>query len=160
MLAVESDQRCNMSMWQLFLSAFSKENFANFSGVSSRREFWSFFLFYVLISYALNAVVVLLGQFVPNAEAIIWVSGALNIIWALGTIVPMLAMIVRRVRDTGASPWWLGVFITAQLVLRYWIVLSTHPWEVYVALVLSALLLVAWLWLLTRASRRFKARTY
>ncbi len=43
-------------MWSLFLEAFSRGHFATLAGRTTRREFWSFAFFYLLISFVLNAL--------------------------------------------------------------------------------------------------------
>ena len=71
----------------------------DFKGRMTRSEFWSF----VLTSLAF--AIFLLGAVAAINERLIWV--------ALGYVatfmVPYVSAIVRRVRDTGKSLWWLLV---------------------------------------------------
>jgi uncharacterized membrane protein YhaH (DUF805 family) len=66
--------------------------YSDFSGVASRSEFWWFNLFLVLVSFGASAV---------------W--DALGAVWFLATILPYLAIGVRRLRDAD-MPWGL-IFI-------------------------------------------------
>lgn len=69
-------------------TCFSK--YADFSGRASRPEYWWFFLFLV----GLYIVAALLG------DIVYW--GAV-----IATFLPSLAAAVRRLRDSGRSPWWV-----------------------------------------------------
>ncbi|MFT7722532.1 MAG: DUF805 domain-containing protein [Roseateles sp.] len=69
-------------------TCFSK--YADFSGRASRPEYWWFFLFLVLCGVGLMMV----SDFAYYA-------------FALGTLLPGLAVAVRRLRDSGRSGWWV-----------------------------------------------------
>jgi uncharacterized membrane protein YhaH (DUF805 family) len=71
-------------------TCFSK--YATFKGRASRSEFWYFFLFQFLIS--------IVTQFIP----------VINIVVAVGLLLPSLAVTVRRLHDTDRSGWWIGGF--------------------------------------------------
>jgi len=71
-------------------------NYAGFTGKANRGEFWWFVLFYVVVYAVLAALIS-----VSNMFAI--VLG----IFALGTLIPYLAVGVRRLHDTGKSGWWI-----------------------------------------------------
>jgi len=77
-------------------SVFSK--YVVFSGRARRSEFWWFSLF-LLIVYIIVAAI----------DAAIGNSVLLVIVW-LATLLPSLAVTVRRLHDTGRSGWWF--FIT------------------------------------------------
>jgi uncharacterized membrane protein YhaH (DUF805 family) len=61
-------------------------HYSNFTGRSSRSEFWWFQLFLVLGSIGTSAI---------------WEG--LNALWFVATIIPYLAIGVRRLRDAGFS---------------------------------------------------------
>ena len=63
--------------------------YADFTGVATRSEFWWFMLF-------LFVVQVLLGM----------VSHLVSGLFALATLVPYFAVGTRRLRDANHSPWW------------------------------------------------------
>jgi uncharacterized membrane protein YhaH (DUF805 family) len=93
------------------------KRYAEFSGRASRAEFWWFFLF-VMVLYFVGALAMGFGvgrleaQFGRDAPF----AGGLGIVFAfvglfwLGLFIPMLAVQVRRLHDTGRSGWWLGAF--------------------------------------------------
>jgi uncharacterized membrane protein YhaH (DUF805 family) len=71
------------------------KNFANFSGRARRSEYWYFFLFNFIIAVILGQIAVLI-EF-P------W----LVTIYYLATLIPSIAVGVRRMHDVGKSGWYL-----------------------------------------------------
>ena len=72
-----------------------------FSGRASRREFWWVILFFVLCNIAIGFVG---GMFMLVSAAI---PTVLSVLWTLATIVPYLAVAVRRLHDSNKSGWWV-----------------------------------------------------
>ena len=75
------------------------KNYAVFEGRARRKEYWYYTLFASLISIALT--------FVDNAIAPNATTGVIGAIFSLGTIVPSIAVGVRRMHDVGKSGWYL-----------------------------------------------------
>ena len=71
------------------------KNYVTFGGVAKRAEYWYWVLFTVLAGLVLTAFDMLLGV------------GALANIFSFGTLLPSLAVSVRRLRDSGKSWVWL-----------------------------------------------------
>ena len=69
------------------------EKYATFSGRAQRAEYWSFYLFTLIVSSVLQAA----------DETGVVLSG----IFSLATIVPSFAVTVRRLHDTNRTAWWL-----------------------------------------------------
>lgn len=67
------------------------KNYANFSGRTSVRGYWMAFLF--------NFIASLIASFIP----------VVSIIYPLATLIPGLAIAVRRLRDTGKRWTWLFI---------------------------------------------------
>jgi len=84
-----------------YLVALKK--YAIFSGRARRKEYWYFVLFDTLIAYGLYPLELLAGFANPYMGAGVAV---LIFLYALATIVPCLAVLVRRLHDTGRSGWW------------------------------------------------------
>lgn len=82
-----------------YLGVFRK--YARFSGRARRREYWTFFLFNLLIAIALGALDAVIGT--GGASGI----GLLGGLYALAALVPGIAVAVRRLHDTHRSGWWL-----------------------------------------------------
>ena len=81
--------------------------YAQFEGRASRSEYWWFYLFTVLVTAAAD----MLGGTVGNLAS-------------LAFFLPGLALLVRRLHDTGRSGWWFLIAFTVIgiPVLLYWLV--------------------------------------
>lgn len=77
-----------------YLQVFKK--YAVFTGRARRQEYWMFFLFNMIISFALSFI-----------EGIVNGPGVLGVLYALAVLVPGLAVTVRRLHDTNRSGWWV-----------------------------------------------------
>jgi uncharacterized membrane protein YhaH (DUF805 family) len=81
-------------------------NYRNFKGRARRSEYWYIQLFLVTTSLAAAGIDLALmngdvERFIANGG-----GGIVGLIWILATIVPALAVLVRRLHDTGRSGWW------------------------------------------------------
>ena len=82
-------------------------NYSTFNGRSRRSEYWWIQLFLVLTNLAVAAIDLALmngdiDRFIANGG-----GGIVGLVWILVTIVPALAVLVRRLHDTGKSGWWV-----------------------------------------------------
>jgi len=81
-------------------------NYANFKGRARRSEYWFIQLFLALTNLAVAAIDLALmngdvERFIANGG-----GGIVGLIWILVTIVPALAVLIRRLHDTSRSGWW------------------------------------------------------
>jgi len=81
--------------------------YATFKGRSRRSEYWWIQLFLVLSNLAVAAIDLALmngdvERFIANGG-----GGIVGLVWILVTIVPALAVLVRRLHDSGKSGWWV-----------------------------------------------------
>jgi uncharacterized membrane protein YhaH (DUF805 family) len=103
------------------------KRYADFSGRSRRKEYWMFVLLFVIvyaICYALiftgmPTVDPMTGQMTGGGGALSMIGSALLLIFALGSFIPSLAVIVRRLHDQDKSGWFvlLGLVPIANIVL-------------------------------------------
>lgn len=101
-----------MSFGTAISTAFRK--YADFGGRSTRAEFWWFLLFTVLVSSALGA----LNVVTPAGE--ITLGTSLASVWSIATVIPTLAVAVRRLRDAGRrwpELFWILLPIAGIVVL-------------------------------------------
>ena len=77
------------------------QNYAVFSGRASRSEFWIFMLWLIGIQVFVSIVEAILGY--PFQR------GPFTILVAFVSMIPTLAVFVRRLHDLGRSAWWLLV---------------------------------------------------
>lgn len=78
------------------------KRYAEFGGRSRRKEFWFFFLFYVLGAFVLGIVDGILGL-----AGMVGPYGPLTAIFYLGVFIPYLAVAIRRMHDQDRSGWWI-----------------------------------------------------
>ncbi|MHB8132674.1 MAG: LuxR C-terminal-related transcriptional regulator [Anaerolineaceae bacterium] len=76
-----------MTFFESILVCFKK--YAEFNGRASRLEFWWFALFITLVT-----------------SALVYISETLGSVFLIATLLPLLAVGTRRLRDTGKSGWW------------------------------------------------------
>lgn len=103
-----------MNFQQAVQSVFS--NYANFRGRACRSEFWWFQLFLLL-----GGIVAALLDLFANTN-LLGGSPLATLFW-LATIIPDLAVTVRRLHDTDSSGWWilLGLIpLIGMVVLIVW----------------------------------------
>jgi uncharacterized membrane protein YhaH (DUF805 family) len=101
------------------------KKYAVFEGRAGRKEYWFFVLFNILISMALGYVDWLTGNVNPETGL-----GLLSSIYALGVMIPGMAVSVRRLHDTNRSGWWLLITfvpVIGALVFLYFMVLDSNP---------------------------------
>lgn len=82
-----------------FLKAL--KNYAGFSGRAQRSEYWYFILFFLIGYIALVLVDRVLGSWSAKHEI-----GLLSTLFAIGLVVPSIAVAARRLHDIGMSGWW------------------------------------------------------
>ena len=100
-----------------YMQALKK--YAVFAGRARRKEFWMFFLVYVLIVVVLSVV-----------EWMIGLPGILSGIYSLVLLIPSIAVTVRRLHDTGRTGWWwwIGfVPVIGIIVLLVFMALEGEP---------------------------------
>lgn len=101
--------------------------YAQFDGRASRKEFWMFYLFVMLVT-----VVGYIGMGIGAAmgsDVLTMLFGAIVILFILATLVPFIAVSVRRLHDTDKSGWFmlLGLIPFAGIVLLVFYVLPGTP---------------------------------
>jgi uncharacterized membrane protein YhaH (DUF805 family) len=108
------------------------DRYFDFSGRSSRMEYWMFTLFGTIVVLAGIVLFVALGYDDATEEANFfgWFLGVAGIMWLLFSIVPSISVTVRRLHDAGFSGWFY--FISAvpyvgSLVLLIMMVLGSTP---------------------------------
>jgi uncharacterized membrane protein YhaH (DUF805 family) len=83
------------------------KNYAVFSGRASRTEYWMFYLFYIIFALLVEFIGGILGVVTKTDQSV------LGNIYALATLIPSLAVGIRRMHDTDRSGWWVIVPIVS-----------------------------------------------
>jgi uncharacterized membrane protein YhaH (DUF805 family) len=105
-----------MDFQQAIQSSFS--NYANFRGRAARSEFWYWQLFVLAGGIAAE-----FSDFVFSYNVFGVGGSPLSTLFWLGTLIPNLAVMVRRLHDTDRSGWWLLLFLIpliGSIVLIVW----------------------------------------
>lgn len=91
-----------------YLGVFKK--YADFSGRARRMEYWMFNLFNIII---LTVLFILMFAFVDGQTqqftTMSAIFGIILVIYCLGTILPNIAVTVRRLHDTDRSGAWFFI---------------------------------------------------
>lgn len=106
-----------------FMDAVSAvySNYVNFQGRARRSEYWWFYLFYIIVAVVFQVIMTTVSESF---------GGLLYLVFVLGSFLPMLAVSVRRLHDTGKSGWWvlLGLIpILGAIVLIIFYVGDSQP---------------------------------
>ena len=101
------------------------KKYAVFDGRARRKEYWFFVLFNVIIGMAMGFIDALTGNINPETGL-----GIFSGIYALGVMIPGMAVSVRRLHDTGRSGWWLLITfvpVIGAIIFIYFMVLDSNP---------------------------------
>lgn len=104
--------------------------YADFRGRSRRMEFWAFGLFNVIVYAVVVAIAIgfagSIGAIMRTGDpfalssmsSMLRVAIIVGLIWWLATIIPTLAVTVRRLHDRDMSGWWyLGMIVLSMIPL-------------------------------------------
>ena len=83
---------------EMFLKVV-RDNYANFNGRARRKEYWMFYLFFMLLYIVAIIIDVVLALTIG--------FGFFTWIVYFGLLVPFIAVTVRRMHDTGKSGWFM-----------------------------------------------------
>ncbi len=83
--------------------------YVDFSGRSDRKEFWYYLLFYVIVAAMLSVVDRTLFPHTLDGDGDY--LQPLTSIFAIGSLVPSIAVSIRRMHDTGRSGWWVLIWL-------------------------------------------------
>jgi uncharacterized membrane protein YhaH (DUF805 family) len=73
-------------------------NYATFEGRASRKEYWMFNLFHTIFIIAL-AIIMTFNDLV----------GYVFLLYVIATIIPSIAVSIRRLHDINKSGWWFFI---------------------------------------------------
>jgi uncharacterized membrane protein YhaH (DUF805 family) len=80
------------------------QNYVNFNGRDTRKQYWMF----VLINIVISAAVGIVCSLVFNES----VASGIDSLYGLVLLLPSLGMVIRRLHDVGRSGWWYLLVFT------------------------------------------------
>lgn len=127
-----------------YIMAFKK--YGDILGRASRKEFWMFQLIHMTIIFCIGISEVIIFNDLDPKE-----PGPLLTIYFLLTIVPVIALMVRRIHDTGHSGWCFFtiniipplVFLMIKIITPY----ITNSFQEKLSVILSVTYYICSLWL-------------
>lgn len=81
--------------------------YADFDGRARRKEYWMFFLFQLVVQALLVVVGVVIGSTGDLGNILSGIFMLALVVFSLGSIVPGIAVAVRRMHDIDKSGWTL-----------------------------------------------------
>ncbi|MBX3579264.1 MAG: DUF805 domain-containing protein [Rhizobiaceae bacterium] len=120
-------------MWSYFQRGLTS-NYANFRDRARRKEFWSYYLFYYIALAVLITVCLFIDQAFGRLDAggAPYVTVTAGLLFFVATIIPAIALQVRRQHDIGLSGWfYLLVFVPyiGGLILLVFDFIPSQPHE-------------------------------
>jgi uncharacterized membrane protein YhaH (DUF805 family) len=88
------------------------KRYAEFSGRSRRKEFWMFQLLVIIVNVVLWIIESALGL-----SANMGSYGPLSLLFLIATLIPQIAVGIRRLHDTDRSGWWVAVLFGLLLLV-------------------------------------------
>lgn len=108
-----------------YLGVFRK--YADFGGRARRKEYWMFTLFNIIAICVLAVAGMAAAAAVTDTPMLGYAPYGL---YVLGTVIPGLAVTVRRLHDTGHSGWWYLIVVVpfiGAIVLLVWLCQDSAP---------------------------------
>jgi uncharacterized membrane protein YhaH (DUF805 family) len=138
------------------------KRYAQFTGRSTRREFWMWVLFIIIVTIVLSILDGMLGLGGHNSYGSTNLSGPgatgysygaatrggwLTNLFSLAVLVPNIAVSVRRLHDVNRSGWWI-LMPFAPYVVGFILMLGLHSFAVGGLLIgvgaIGAIVLLVW----------------
>lgn len=86
-------------------------NYANFNGRARRSEYWYFTLVQFITFMSLIVLSSIVGAVFGSALGGVLIGYMLFALYALVTVIPTIAVVVRRLHDVGKSGWFYFIFL-------------------------------------------------
>lgn len=113
-----------LPLFALFLDTLLRR-YAKFSGRASKREFWGFALFELVL---IIAIIFLYGiLYAINRNLAQTFDLLFTLVYIVGLFLPRLAVSIRRLHDTGRSGWWYLIILIPIIGPIWLIILWLQP---------------------------------
>lgn len=85
------------------------QNYANFNGRARRSEYWYFLLFNIAIFFLVAIIGAILGSLFNDVMTGLVIAYVFILLYNLATLIPSIAVLVRRLHDVNKSGWFYFV---------------------------------------------------
>ena len=111
-------------LFEYFMRTFTA-NYANFKGRARRKEYWGFYLFYTIALIIIGIIVAAGGATADpvaleagdlSSAPLVMIGFILGGIFILASLLPSLALLVRRLHDIGQSGWLVLIIVILGLI--------------------------------------------
>ena len=99
-----------------------RDNYANFSGRARRKEYWMFYLFFIIFGVVAVTLDSILGTDFKVYGGISMGYGWISVLFYLAVLVPAVAVSIRRLHDINKSGWFLFISFIP-LIGGIWIII-------------------------------------
>lgn len=98
--------------WYQWWLLVMQTKYAQFDGRARRKEYWFFFIDQLLIVWGTVTALVIAETVISGGNGLagngmLILPGVFNLVFSLATLIPGLAVTIRRLHDIGKSGWWL-----------------------------------------------------
>jgi uncharacterized membrane protein YhaH (DUF805 family) len=97
------------------------KQYADFSGRARRMEYWMFALFNIIFLIVVTFVGAFLGAGFDGEEGAVTVATLFYVLYLLAMFIPSLAVLVRRLHDTGKGGGWMFISLIPFLIGPIWL---------------------------------------
>ena len=95
-----------LSLWGYFVRGITR-HYVKFGGRGRRREYWGYTLFWWIFVFVAILMDIAVSLIASGFAGTALVLPLFTLLWWLGTILPNLAIVVRRLHDNGMSGWMI-----------------------------------------------------
>ncbi|MEJ2228568.1 MAG: DUF805 domain-containing protein [Alphaproteobacteria bacterium] len=123
----------DLSLWEYFTRAITSK-YVDFQGRARRKEYWGFVLFNFIGLCLAFAAGIAVDTVIKTITSYSWdapiVTSLLTLIYLVGTLLPGLAILARRLHDINLSAWFILLHLLPYLggiIVFIMTVLSSYP---------------------------------
>ena len=87
------------------------KQYADFKGRARRKEYWMFYLMHIIVVGVLCFLLIFMSDGLDSAEEPSGLGLTVLGLYILATLIPTIAVTVRRLHDTNRSGWWYLITI-------------------------------------------------
>lgn len=100
--------------WLNFKSLWTSKNYVGFKGRATRREFWTTQIYLFIFALGAGLLDLIFSCIFASRSYYGTTFSFFSSVWSIVILLPSLALLFRRIHDTGHSGWW----VLSSLILK------------------------------------------